>query len=374
MNSFRTVANLIVSCFGSATRISSITPADADRFRALTLHGRAKPTANKMTARAKQLFGIAVKQKTLDANPFAHLKGLTVKGNPESRIFIPADDVRKVIDIIPCPQLRLFIALARFGGLRVPSESSNLRWGDIDWSNNRFIVRADKTEHHDDGGIRVVPIFAELRPYFEAAWDAAEEGSEFVITRYREEDNVRTRLARYTLAAGLVPWAKPFQNMRASRATELADVFPSHVCAKWLGHTERIADEFYRSVTDEHWRRAAGQIQSDGRSDGKSDGVVDGSTRKNGEQRSARGEKSCPLCEIVPSTSAHFRQSDKKSEALSGHERLHFSRQESGFFQEPDGRNGLLTATDREFLLSLVERWSSLSENVRAAIRTLAGQ
>lgn len=51
---------------------------------------------------------------------------------------------------------------------------------------------------------------------------------------------------------------KPFQNMRATRATELADQFPSHICAKWLGHTERIADEFYRSVTDEHYSRATG--------------------------------------------------------------------------------------------------------------------
>jgi hypothetical protein len=28
------------------------------------------------------------------------------------------------------------------------------------------------------------------------------------------------------------------------------------VCAAWLGHTERIADAFYRQVTDEHFTRA----------------------------------------------------------------------------------------------------------------------
>ena len=44
--------------------------------------------------------------------------------------------------------------------------------------------------------------------------------------------------------------------LRASRATELADFFPSHVCAAWLGHTEKIADAFYRQVTDEHFTRA----------------------------------------------------------------------------------------------------------------------
>ena len=53
-------------------------------------------------------------------------------------------------------------------------------------------------------------------------------------------------------------WPKLWQNLRATRATELADQFPSHVCAAWLGHTERIADSFYRQVTDEHILRATG--------------------------------------------------------------------------------------------------------------------
>ncbi len=44
--------------------------------------------------------------------------------------------------------------------------------------------------------------------------------------------------------------------MRSTRATELADQFPSRVCAAWLGHTETVADEFYRQVTDEHFQRA----------------------------------------------------------------------------------------------------------------------
>lgn len=69
--------------------------------------------------------------------------------------------------------------------------------------------------------------------------------------------NLRTQLRRYITAAGLTPWPKPWQNMRVSRATELADEYPSHVCAAWLGHTEKVADAFYRQVTDEHFARAA---------------------------------------------------------------------------------------------------------------------
>lgn len=61
------------------------------------------------------------------------------------------------------------------------------------------------------------------------------------------------------MEAGLRPWPKPWQNLRSSRATELADKFPSHVCAAWLGHTEAVADEFYRQVTDDHFARAIGE-------------------------------------------------------------------------------------------------------------------
>ena len=57
---------------------------------------------------------------------------------------------------------------------------------------------------------------------------------------------------------GAAAWPKLWQNLRSTRATELADQFPSHVCAAWLGHTERIANSFYRQVTDEHILRATG--------------------------------------------------------------------------------------------------------------------
>ena len=36
----------------------------------------------------------------------------------------------------------------------------------------------------------------------------------------------------------------------------LADTFPSHVCAEWLGHTEQIVDKHYRQVTESHFEKA----------------------------------------------------------------------------------------------------------------------
>ena len=57
--------------------------------------------------------------------------------------------------------------------------------------------------------------------------------------------------------AGIILWEKPFQNMRASCATDLIEIYPSHVCEAWLGHTGAVADRHYRQVTEKHFQKAA---------------------------------------------------------------------------------------------------------------------
>jgi integrase len=238
--------------------LHSITPADGDSFKAAMVgRGCTRATVNKWTRYVRHYLEVAKRRKLLVENPFQHLKG-AVTGDSTKRRFVPAADVLRVIDAAPDPEWKLLIALARFGGLRMPSEAFALKWSDVDWEHERFTVRATKTEHHEHGGIRVVPIFPELKPYLLAVFEKAEPGAEYVITRYRDPAaNLRTQLGRYIVAAGLTPWPKPWQNLRASRATELVDHFPSHVCAAWLGHTEAIADAFYRQVTEDHFQRAA---------------------------------------------------------------------------------------------------------------------
>src|SRR5262249_15834499 len=147
---------------------------------------------------------------------------------------------------------RLLFALSRFGGLRCPSEHQALKWVDVDRERERFRVDSPKT------GVRWVPIFPELRPYLDEAYELAPEGAVHVIGRYRDANaNVRTQLQRIIRKAGQEPWPKLFHNLRASRETELAEIFPIHVVCAWLGHAAAIAQKHYLQVTDQDFERAA---------------------------------------------------------------------------------------------------------------------
>jgi hypothetical protein len=103
-----------------------------------------------------------------------------------------------------------------------------------------------------------MPIFPELRPYLLEVFEQAEEGTEYIITRYRDKNaNLRTQLQRIIHKAGLTPWPRLFHNLRATRQTELAEHFPAHVVCAWIGNTERVAQNHYLQVTDAHFAKAA---------------------------------------------------------------------------------------------------------------------
>jgi hypothetical protein len=65
-----------------------------------------------------------------------------------------------------------------------------------------------------------------------------------------------TQLCRIIRKAELTPWPKLFQNLRSTRATELAAEFPAHVAAESMGHSTVVADKHYWRVTDADFEKA----------------------------------------------------------------------------------------------------------------------
>jgi len=248
----------LVDYFGASKPLDEITPGDADNWRLdLIGQGLADNTVRRRCGIAKQFFRAAMRSHHVKANPFADLSAV-VKSNAARVFYVTRDMADAVIEACPDAEWKLIFALCRFGGLRCPSEVLRLRWGDVNWEKGRFTVHASKTEHHDDGGVRVVPIFPELYPHLLAAYEEAEEGAVHVVTRYRQSNvNLRTQLSKIIARAGLTRWPKLFQNLRSSRETELCEVWPEHVVTKWIGNSPAVAREHYLQVTEEHFERAA---------------------------------------------------------------------------------------------------------------------
>ena len=172
--------------------------------------------------------------------------------------YITAEDIEKVIAEAPDDEWKLIIALARYGGLRTPSETFALKWSDINWEKNRFYVRSPKTERHIGKEGRMVPLFPELRKYFDQCFfDPAEDRGEYVISKHRTDSyNLRTQLKRFIAAAGLTPWPKVYQNLRSSRETELLERFPIQTVVAWLGNSPKVALQSYLQVRESDFDKA----------------------------------------------------------------------------------------------------------------------
>jgi len=243
--------------------IREITAGDAADF-ARWLDGNqglADCTVYRRVTRCRTVFDWAVDHTWLERNPFAKVKAGS-RTNSDRQRYVKAAEIQRVIAACPDAEWRAMICLARFCGLRCPSEILSLRWDDIDWSEDALTIDSPKT------GLRRCPLFVDAKSALNDLWDELDTGSsEFVIARHRPNElrnaagnwqsvNLRTTFKKIIRRSGVKEWPKLWNNLRASCATDLAGQFPSHVAATWLGHSERIADAHYRQVTEDDWQRA----------------------------------------------------------------------------------------------------------------------
>lgn len=268
---YRKAITSLVQYFGPARRIDSITAGDAEMWRVwLATEGNRKETdrreladntVRRRTGIARQFFRHAVKRKLIESNPLDGLAA-AVHGNEKRQQFVSHAMIDAVLAEVACPQLQAIIALSRYGGLRVPTEVLRLTWQDVDLEAGRLTVRASKTEHHEDGGVRYCPIFPELRPFLKRLYDLANPGidcpmSSPVITRWRTpEQNLRTPFLKALRRAGVKPWPKLYHNLRASRQTELLSEYPAKDVCTWLGNSQAVAMKHYAMPMSNSFQRA----------------------------------------------------------------------------------------------------------------------
>jgi integrase len=251
--------------FGRDRVLRDISAEDAGRFRtylenaasAKEAEKKLSPaTVNRRVGAAHTLFEDARKRDLTARNPFEHVRaGESV--NRSRQFFVTRETIDQVLAKCPDAQWRLLVCLARYGGVRVPSEVLSLKWEHVDFDRRTIAIQSPKTERHLGGDQRVIPLFPELLQPLLACREQAVEGDVYVITRYRSPTvNLRTQFEKIIQRAGVTPWKRLWQNLRSTRETELLQDFPLHAVCRWIGNTPKIAQKHYLQVTDADFARA----------------------------------------------------------------------------------------------------------------------
>jgi integrase len=203
----RTILNLnaaakrLVIYFGKDRDLREVSEEDAEAFAIDLRSTYALATCGRTIKRCRQFFKIAAKRGLVPSNPFTEVKAPACE-NDARKHFIPASDAMRLIDVCPDAEWRLLVALARFGGLRTPSESLALTRNDIDWQRNRIRVNSPKM------GVREVPLFPELLPYLLDVCEREDVDAEAPLITHHRGENLGTQLVRFIKRAVLTRWPR----------------------------------------------------------------------------------------------------------------------------------------------------------------------
>jgi integrase len=364
---FNQVKKKLVGYFGENRELRGISADDAERFRQSMIDDEyGENSMGRVIGRCRQLFKVAIRRGLYDgANPFDGMSA-AVRADKSRQFFITREVIGKVLDACPDAQWRCLVALARYGGLRTPSESLALKWSDVDFPAGRIRIPSCKTERHAGHESRIIPMFPELREYLEDAHELAGPDDEFVITRYRDTScNLRTQLQRIIDKAKVNRWQKLWQNLRSSRQTELAETYPLHVVCAWIGNSRAVAQEHYLQITDAHFARAIGGTENTGGENRGESAAT--STTQNGSN--------------VPSTNENppERPGENHPElccASGGHPRQGKLEEQIQAVKSGETKNraqfgGSFRGEFPPELQKLIDAWPNLTERQRAAIMTV---
>ena len=205
--------------------------------------------------KAKTVFNWAKEHKWLINSPLDGVGRGSYRNEDRDR-FITQAEYRKLLDACPSQEWRVIITLARIGGLH-PNEIKSLRWSDIGGAkNDRFRALNSKMRQNRKMYEREVPLFPEIVAELDKLRQGNED-KEFVVNRSHK--NLAACFNRIAKKAGIGTIPRPFDNMRASRATEVCNEYGAKKESVWLGHSTKTAMQYYLMVTDEDYAVAAGK-------------------------------------------------------------------------------------------------------------------
>ena len=234
--------------FAPEESIEKITSERLCEWHTSLLNEYAESTVTLHLKRVCTVLNWAVDNNWIYKSPMQKLPRSGLRSRANDR-FITMEEYGKLLDICPNQEWRVIIALARIGGLRCPSELRQLRWKDVDWAQNRFLVHSPKTEHYENHASRLVPLFDELRTELESHVDNI---SEFVLQNFCGTAwNLYKPFQEIAVRAGLGNIKSPFVNMRRSRSNEVVRRYGREMEKLWIGHTTDVMEKYYLRPMEE---------------------------------------------------------------------------------------------------------------------------
>ena len=262
IRNLRQASHKLNAYFGTAREIGSITAEEVRGFRTyLTTAGKLSPNSvSTHCRRAKEMFAAAVERGHATVNPFAKMKDMQETRNEARQRFMTPEQAARVLDVCPCVEWKAIFCLARFGGMR-PVEILGLEWEDIHWGENLIRLRGAKGRKRQGPRMRNVPLFQEIASVLRELMAGRPKAQGRIVLGYELESNLGVPMKRIIDEAGISDFVKPFLNLRSTRSTELARKgLPIQEFCRWLGHTPKVALEFYMQVQAENYDRAAAEI------------------------------------------------------------------------------------------------------------------
>jgi site-specific recombinase XerD len=208
VKAWNTSIKRLVQFFGDVP-LRNVTHEKAAMYRVhLVQDDFSEASISKMIGVARMFFGVAHRRKLIEDNPFRYVdRGSQV--NKDREHYVTQNETDHLINACSNAKQRLIIALARYAGLRIPSELVGLRWSEVNWETGRFIVHSPKTERKGKDK-RIVPIFEKLYPYLLDAAEAATEGEDRIFPEIHEMKSMGSWLHKLADRASIILWAKPF--------------------------------------------------------------------------------------------------------------------------------------------------------------------
>lgn len=254
MRAYTQTLSLFSGSFGTR-QMRSLIAADVD-----TWLDRLNMAPNTVAKHAKQLKTFLAWCQTQDYIDSLRIRTSSAIGVGD-KDFIPADALQKWIDHFRRqPEIQCGLAIARWSGVRVPSELQTLTIASVDWDGARLYVTDSKRTKRAARAppvIRETPLFPELVPYLRRIWPADGSPTDPLLPSIAADDGAAfVRMCSEARDQCGLQWPRLFTSVRATRESELIHRFDVHTACEWIGNSPAVAAKFYQQITAETWKVA----------------------------------------------------------------------------------------------------------------------